>query len=138
MNGYLSPGRQLEFETSAVSLGKEPDDFTLHFNPDLKYVWPDCGVYLIHFDSPVKGCKHYIGYAPNIQERWAKHLKGQGSQLTRLAIKNAVKMHLVRVWLRVSPTFEQAAKRKKNLKRLCFRCNFGQPEAHNESRGTAG
>jgi predicted GIY-YIG superfamily endonuclease len=67
--------------------------------------------YLIHFETPPRGrSQHYIGYTGNVKERWKEHCAGQGSDLTRLAKKQGIKMELVRVWRNATMKTEQYLK----------------------------
>ena len=92
------------------------------------------GCYLLHFASLVRGQQHYVGFASNIQERFEQHLRGEGSQLTRLVLDAQVAIKVGRVWADGTPDLEKRLKQHKNLKRLCFHCQ----EAAGLSRCTAG
>lgn len=55
-------------------------------------------VYLIHFERPVNGMRHYTGYAEDFEERIAAHRASRGSRLTKAANEQGVHWIVVRVW----------------------------------------
>lgn len=79
--------------------------------------------YLIHFDSPVnKSKRHYLGYTANLAQRWGDHQAGHGSELTKAAVRQGIKMRLARVWSNGSYELERGLKRANHFKRHCPIC----------------
>lgn len=95
------------------------------------------GCYLIHFDKPVRGkCQHYIGYAPNVGKRIQKHLDGQGSQLTRIAVRNGITFRVVKIWQDEGLNFKAQLKKRAEGPRLCHLCNKSRKRSpRRQSRG---
>lgn len=80
-------------------------------------------VYLIHFEKPYKGCRHYIGWTSDYIAREERHWNGNGSPLLK-AVKNAgINFGIVRIWENKTRQFERQLKRQHNSKRFCPLCN---------------
>jgi hypothetical protein len=66
---------------------------------------PVSGIYIFHFDKPVRyarpylygGESHYVGASKDVTQRVAEHEAGKGSIATRTALKLEVPMVLVAV-----------------------------------------
>jgi len=81
--------------------------------------------YLIHFDIPPRGVQqHYIGYTTNIAQRWGDHQAGHGSDLTKLAARQGIRMTLARVWPNGSRELEVELKSRHGAKRMCPVCSI--------------
>lgn len=84
-------------------------------------------VYLIHFDTPFKGCQHYLGWVDDargrLDRRMEKHLKGQGACLLRAVNLAGIKWQLVRTWPGESRVFERRLKNHKKARCHCPVCN---------------
>ncbi len=78
--------------------------------------------YLIHFDEPISGVQHYLGFAVDLHERIAKHRASEGSRLTVRANARGISWRVVRVWRDADADAEVALK---NMipKNLCPYCN---------------
>lgn len=84
------------------------------------------GVYLLHFDSPINPahpCRHYLGYASDLNKRLALHQAGQGARLTQVAKERGITWQLVRIWKNATRTDERRLKNKKCGPRLCPLCH---------------
>jgi len=83
-------------------------------------------VYLIHFDSPYKHAKHYLGYTENLESRLDRHHSKNGSKLLR-AVENAgIGFTVVRIWPDGDRNFERQLKNQKNTSRFCPVCKQGK------------
>lgn len=90
-------------------------------------------VYLIHFHSPYKHAKHYLGFvqsAEGLEARITRHKKGDGAKLTGVVAKAGIDFHVSRVWPNGSRDFERSLKKRKASPRLCPECN---PKAMNRA-----
>jgi predicted GIY-YIG superfamily endonuclease len=83
--------------------------------------------YLIHFESPPRGKqRHYLGYTANLSQCWSDHQAGHGSDLTKLAVKQGIRITLARVWPDGSIDMEAALKRcHHSMSELCPVCMVG-------------
>jgi predicted GIY-YIG superfamily endonuclease len=79
-------------------------------------------VYLIHFNTPYKHARHYLGYASNLDARLTAHINGNGARLMEVIADAGIHWQLVRTW-----DGDRAAERKlkdqHNSPRLCPVCN---------------
>jgi len=55
-------------------------------------------VYLIHFDTPYKHARHYLGSTTNLKGRLEQHARGNGARLMRVIIEAGITWRLARVW----------------------------------------
>jgi hypothetical protein len=58
-------------------------------------------VYLLHFDQPVRGVRHYTGFArdaDHLRTRIDKHRRGFGARLTTAVFNAGVSFTVARVW----------------------------------------
>lgn len=78
-------------------------------------------VYLLHFEKPYKGCRHYLGFANDIDQRMQRHQDGRGNGLVKAVLDAGINVHLVRVWSGCR-NFERKLKRQKNAHRYCPEC----------------
>lgn len=81
------------------------------------------GVYLIHFDPSYKHARHYLGYADDVERRFAEHQHGAGARLTQVAVGAGCKLLLVRVWECGDRTLERKLKNRHDSPALCPICN---------------
>lgn len=91
-------------------------------------------VYLLHFDDPVAGRQHYVGYTTNLKRRLWQHQNGRGARLTKLVHAAGVEMRLPRTWVG-GLELERQIKREGHFARHCALCqrngaekNLGQVE----------
>jgi len=78
--------------------------------------------YLIHFDEPVSGKQHYLGFAVDLSERIARHRASKGARLTARANARGISWRVVRVWRNADADAEIALKAM-IPKNLCPHCN---------------
>lgn len=81
-------------------------------------------VYLIHIDPAYRHCRHYVGSTErHIDERYAEHIYGGGSALTKAAIDAGCTLKVVRVWHDVDASVEYIIKSRAEGPKLCPICN---------------
>jgi predicted GIY-YIG superfamily endonuclease len=87
-------------------------------------------VYLIHFETPLKHARHYLGFTnSDLEDRLARHRAGGGSKLMR-AIKEAkINWSVVRTWEgeNVDRNFERRLKNRKQTHVFCPICRGSKP-----------
>jgi predicted GIY-YIG superfamily endonuclease len=81
------------------------------------------GVYLLHFSSPYKHAKHYIGYADYIDKRIQHHKHGTGARLCKVVSDAGIELIKARVWEGQDRTFERRLKNCKKPSDFCPLCN---------------
>jgi hypothetical protein len=81
------------------------------------------GVYLLHFSSPYKHARHYLGYSDNIEQRIADHIAGRGGRLPQVVSEAGIDIICVRMWPGTTRSFERKLKNRKNAPCLCPVCN---------------
>lgn len=81
-------------------------------------------IYLLHFDQPVAGKRHYIGITrPNrLQARMIEHTTGRGSQRTRQACQQDTAWRLARTWRTEDPGLEKRLIPREEALKLCPVC----------------
>lgn len=80
-------------------------------------------LYLIHFDAPVGGKSHYLGYTEiGLAARMSRHLAGHGASLTRRAVSSGIGWQVVRTWPDATRTMERKKKKAGHMARLCPIC----------------
>lgn len=80
------------------------------------------GCYLLHFERPIYGAQHYLGWSVDITRRVRKHLNGTGARLVRQALKAGISVELVRIWPTTDRREERVLKHRQAPKRYCPRC----------------
>ena len=78
-------------------------------------------VYLLHFDTPLKHARHYLGFADNVDERLERHRAGNGSRLMAVIAEAGITWQLVRTWTG-DRKFERLLKSRRNAPKLCPIC----------------
>ena len=78
-------------------------------------------VYLIHFDTPYKRARHYIGWTADLDARLKAHRTGHGARLMEVIAEAGITWQLARTW-DGGRTRERAIKNRKNAPRLCPLC----------------
>lgn len=82
-------------------------------------------IYLLHFHSPYKHARHYLGYSHNrktLSGRLWYHRHGQGAKLTKAVVESGGGWEVVRLW-EGDQTFERQLHNFKNNRLLCPKCN---------------
>lgn len=86
----------------------------------------DSVVYLLHFDTPYKHAKHYLGFVETgegLQARLTRHAKGQGARLMEIVSGAGIGFKLARSWQNATRDFERKLKNRKETPQLCPICN---------------
>lgn len=94
-----------------------------------------CTVYLIHFSTPISDrhtCQHYLGYAKDVDSRFAAHEAGNGARLCQVARERGIQFRIVRTW-EGGKDLETQLKKRKNAPKLCPICQGRINENHNPS-----
>lgn len=91
----------------------------------------DVTVYLIHFDSPYRHARHYIGVTDgDINERIARHRAGNGARLIQVIQQAGITWRLAKIWEHAPRQFERALKARKGAHRFCPVCLSQSEGAH--------
>lgn len=79
-------------------------------------------VYLIHFETPFKHARHYLGYTSlALEERINRHRSNRGAKLLIAVSSAGIKWNVVRTWVG-GRELETQLKRRKNAPTLCPIC----------------
>lgn len=81
----------------------------------------DGTVYLLHFDTPYKHARHYIGWTADLDARLAEHASGRGARLLAVVHAAGITWTLARTWTG-GRTRERAIKRQGGASRCCPTC----------------
>lgn len=82
-------------------------------------------VYLLHFDTPYRHARHYVGFvngAETLEGRLERHRRGDGARLIQVITRAGIGFRLARVWPDGDRNFERRLKNQKNSPRLCPIC----------------
>lgn len=86
---------------------------------------PVQGTYLLHFTTPYKHARHYMGYSKDVASRLKRHKEGsgehRGAKLLEVVRSAGIDWVLVRVWPGPQ-TMEAKLKRRHNSPQLCPIC----------------
>jgi predicted GIY-YIG superfamily endonuclease len=77
--------------------------------------------YLLHFETPYKHARHYLGSTQNLQARLMQHQSGTGARLMEVITQAGIRWHVARTW-EGGRDVEQILKTQKNSPRLCPTC----------------
>lgn len=81
-------------------------------------------VYLLHFAQPISPahtCRHYLGFADDLERRIAEHRAGRGSRLCEVARERNISFEVARTW-QGSRKLERRLKNWHNSPKLCPIC----------------
>lgn len=78
-------------------------------------------VYLIHFDTPYRHARHYVGWTPDLDARLQAHRSGRGSRLMEVITTAGITWQLARTWPGGRKR-ERAIKNRHEAPRLCPLC----------------
>lgn len=78
-------------------------------------------VYLIHFETPYRHAKHYLGWTGNLEQRIKAHASGEGSPLMAAVQRAGIDWRLARTWENVDRYFERKLHHRHGT-RLCPIC----------------
>lgn len=82
-------------------------------------------VYLIHFGRPYHHARHYLGWARDVDKRFAQHVSGKGSPLVKAVVDAGIRVSVVKTWPGETRNFERRLKKLKNTPRFCPICRGG-------------
>ena len=78
-------------------------------------------VYLLHFSTPYKHAKHYVGFTNNLSAGLEAHASGQGARLLEVITSAGIGFELARTWQGTRKD-ERRIKNRKEAPRLCPLC----------------
>ncbi len=84
-------------------------------------------IYLLHFSTPFKHAKHYVGFVESpemLQARMGKHRRGSGAKLMRAVSNAGIDFLVARVWPNGDRNAERKIKKRKETPALCPVCNI--------------
>jgi predicted GIY-YIG superfamily endonuclease len=76
---------------------------------------------LLHFDTPYRHARHYLGYAADLDVRLAQHRAGRGARLVEVITEAGISFTLARTW-EGDRTMERRLKNRHASPRLCPLC----------------
>jgi len=79
-------------------------------------------VYLLHFVTPLKHAKHYLGFSENLDKRLTDHLCGQGARLMEVCFERGIEWKVARTWSG-DRKLERRLKNRKEAPALCPLCS---------------
>jgi len=79
-------------------------------------------IYLIHFDSPYRHARHYMGFTTNLADRIERHKAGHGSRLMSVITQAGIGWRSVGTWAG-DRNLERRMKRNGGLSRCCPICS---------------
>ena len=79
-------------------------------------------IYLIHFDTPYRHARHYMGFTTNLQQRIKRHKAGRGSRLMSVIAQAGIGWTVVQTWAG-DRHLERRIKRAGGLSRSCPICS---------------
>lgn len=97
-------------------------------------------VYILHFNQEYKGCRHYIGYCKNLDDRVKEHRNGKGSPLVKAVINAGIDFSAHVVDQTGTRIAERKLKNQKHSNRFCPVCKAegkNKNEAHRQDKFNA-
>lgn len=79
-------------------------------------------VYLLHFHTPFKHARHYLGYTDNLTSRIEAHSHGRGARLMEVVTEAGITWEVARTWSDGTRIKERQLKNRKNTWKLCPIC----------------
>jgi predicted GIY-YIG superfamily endonuclease len=79
-------------------------------------------VYLIHFDTPYKHARHYLGWTTDLNARIAAHANGSGANLMAVVNRAGITWRLARTWTDATRYRERRLKDQGGHSRKCPVC----------------
>lgn len=83
---------------------------------------PVRGCYLIHFTTPYRHARHYLGWSNDIESRIKAHRQGSGARLMQVITQAGITWNVVRRWEGVGREKERSLKRNNQTWELCPVC----------------
>lgn len=81
--------------------------------------------YLIHFDTPYKHARHYLGWAACLDTRLAAHRAGNGARLMAVITAAGIAWQVARTWPGTTEGHEKTLKDQHDSPGLCPLCTPG-------------
>lgn len=78
-------------------------------------------LYLLHFDRPLNGRQHYLGWSENVPRRLEEHRKGQGGKTTAAYKRAGIGFTLAATWPGTKD--DETQFKRKRLGSLCRLCS---------------
>lgn len=78
-------------------------------------------VYLLHFDRPLNGYSHYMGWTMDVEKRIKDHRAGRGAILTRRLKRARIGFQVARTWPG-DRKLERRLKKLRQARKLCPIC----------------
>lgn len=91
-------------------------------------------VYLLHFATPYKHARHYMGWALDLNARLADHAAGHGARLLAVIQAAGIEWSLARTWPGASRGRERQLKRQGGAARRCPMCGVTPRQITNGGR----
>lgn len=85
---------------------------------------PKGTVYLLHFDTPFRHARHYIGFSADVDNRLEEQLRGNGAKLVRAAIAAGISIRLAAEFPGKSLRFEIFLKNRGGAAKWCPICKL--------------
>jgi hypothetical protein len=79
-------------------------------------------VYLLHFDTPFRHARHYIGFSIDVDKRLEDQLRGNGARLVRHALAAGISITLAQEFPNTSIRFELKMKNRGGAAKWCPVC----------------
>jgi predicted GIY-YIG superfamily endonuclease len=79
-------------------------------------------IYLLHFATPFKHAKHYMGFTEDLDARLERHRAGDGARLLRVIKDAGIAFDVARTW-QGDRTLERKLKKYKRATALCPVCS---------------
>lgn len=81
-------------------------------------------IYLLHFDTPYKHARHYIGYTnrDGYEARLAEHKSGHGARILQIVAAAGIGWTVARTWADGTRKQERKLKNRHGAARFCPLC----------------
>ena len=96
-------------------------------------------LYLIHFDTPYKHARHYLGFVRRVADldaRIERHRNGTGARLMEVIKSAGISWQVVRTWPEGDRTKERQMKNRGHLPDYCPVCRAQNRELSTSSERT--
>lgn len=82
-------------------------------------------VYLLHFDLPDGGTRHYVGLTTpgRLARRFTEHANGRGARFTRRMLEQNATFRCSRIWPTATPHLERIIKNGGHFRQRCPVCS---------------
>lgn len=86
-------------------------------------------IYLIHFETPYKHARHYLGWTTDLNARLVRHANGTGARLMEVITEAGISWQLARTWSGTRSR-ERRLKRQGGASRKCPLCGVTPKQTH--------